>query len=90
VISKETGEGAFAMSLTMMAFSPLSAMSPSARDLQRKLSSSLHDEKKDKKYSASVQKQHNIILEHIEKERPSCEHLFAQGNLVLKPESTLI
>ena len=61
-----------------MTFIPLSSVSPSYQRLQNDLATSIGRETAARKYSASIQKQHAIQLDHIANQEPSIEQVLLQ------------
>ena len=86
--SKSSGKGILATSTICMTFVPLSSVSPSYKELQNELTGSLRSSASNGKYTASVQKQHMVQLEHIKKQNPSCEQVLVQGAIEFPSNSS--
>ncbi|KAH9047065.1 alcohol oxidase [Lactarius hengduanensis] len=76
---------AFDMAVNLMAFVPLSTITPEARALQDKYLASIRARIDSGDYPPGLRKQYEVQLEHIKAQIPSCEFMLVQARSVMRP-----
>lgn len=83
----KSGKGVFGMSSICMTFVPLRSLTTEANAIQKELFESIEAGIAANKYSPVLQKQFKVQLDHIRRNKPSCELVLTQ-TLTSKPSMT--
>lgn len=75
----------FDTAANLMAFVPLSAITPEARDLQDKYLASIRTRIDSRSYPPGLRKQYEVQLEHLKAQIPSCEVMLLPFYSVVRP-----